>query len=86
MVDNITLTCWPRLLDIHSAAAYSSVGESTVRDWIADQILKPVEMPGSTLRDKAGNVIAHAKARRIVKILIDRADLDKLIDQRKREA
>lgn len=86
MADNTALACWPRLLDIHSAAAYSSVGESTIRDWIADQILKPVEMPGSTLRDKAGKVIAHAKARRIAKILIDRVDLDRLIEQRKREA
>jgi hypothetical protein len=76
------ISSWPRLLDIHTAAAYSSPGESTFCDYVADRILQPVEMPGSTLRDKAGNVIAHAKDRRIAKILIDRADLDTLIDER----
>jgi hypothetical protein len=74
---------WPRLLDLRLAAIYASVGPATVNDWVKDNLLTPVEMPGSTLRDRAGNVIAHAKARRIAKILIDRADLDKLIDQRK---
>jgi len=40
-------------------------------------------MPGSTIKDKGGNVIARAGARRIVKTLIDREDLDRLIDSRK---
>lgn len=79
----VTLATWPRLLDIHLAAQYLSIGESTVRDYIADRILQPVELPGSTLRDKAGNIIAHSKARRISKILIDKADLDALIDLRR---
>ncbi len=74
---------WPRLLDVHLAAAYLSVGESTIRDYCGDGILHPVELPGSTLRNKNGSVIAHAKARRIAKILIAREDLDALIDERK---
>jgi hypothetical protein len=77
------LAVWPRLLDVHLAAAYLSVGESTIRDYIRDSILHSVEMPGSTLRDRSGRVIAHSKNRRISKILIDRQDLDKLIDEGK---
>ena len=78
------IATWPRLLDIHLAAAYSSVGARTIEDWIHDGLLEPVRMPGSTLKDKAGNIIAPAGRRRIAKILIDRTDLDRLIDERKR--
>lgn len=74
---------WPRLLDIHLAAVYLSVGEATVRDWVADGLLATVPMPGSTLRDRQGQVVAPASRRPIAKILIDRSDLDALIDQRK---
>jgi hypothetical protein len=77
------LACWPRLLDIHPAAQYFSVGVSTIRDYVADRILQPVEMPGSTIRGKSGKIVAHSKARKIAKILIDKADLDALIDERK---
>ena len=80
----MTLAAWPRLLDIHLSAFYGSISESTVRDWIADGLLKPVPMPGSTLRDKRGCIISHSKNRRIAKVLIDRADLDALIDSCKR--
>ena len=83
---SLTLACWPRLLNIHLAAAYVSVGERTVEDWIRDHLLEPVPMPGSMLKDKSGNIVAHAKARRIAKILIDRADLDRLIDERRARA
>jgi hypothetical protein len=79
------VACWPRLLDIHRAAAYLSVGEATIRDYVNDKILVPIPMPGSTLRDKSGKIIAHAKARKIAKILIDKADLDRLIDERRSE-
>ena len=79
----MTIACWLRLLDIHLAAAYLSVGESTVRDWIADNLITAVSMPGSTLRDQKGNIVVSASRRRIAKILIDRANLDRLIDQRK---
>ena len=80
----LTLACWPRLMDLHLAAAYCSVGERTLEDWLYDGLLEPVPMPGSTLKDKAGNIIARAKARRIAKILIAREDLDALIDQRRK--
>jgi hypothetical protein len=80
-----TLATWPRLLDVHLAAAYLSVGESTIRDYVAERILRPVELPGSTLRDRAGQIITPASRRRIAKILIDRTDLDGLIESRKGE-
>jgi hypothetical protein len=82
MSDRI-ISVWPRLLDIHLAAQYLSIGESTIRDYVAEGILCPVELPGSTLKDKNGKVIARAGSRRIAKILIDREDLDRLIEQRK---
>jgi hypothetical protein len=78
-----TIAVWPRLMNLHIVAAYSSIKESTWRDYIADRIIEPVAMPGSTLRDKAGNIVAHAKDRRIAKILLAKEDIDRLIDQRK---
>jgi excisionase family DNA binding protein len=74
-----TLAAWTRLLDIHLAAAYLSVGESTIRDWIADGMISPVRLPGSTLRSRSGRIISHSKHRRIVKILLDREDLNRFI-------
>ena len=81
----LTLAAWPRLLDIHLVACYLSVGESTIRDYVADKILQPVELPGSILR-RSKQIVAHAKGRRIAKILIAREDLDRLIDERKANA
>jgi hypothetical protein len=86
MSKQATIATWPRLLDIHLAAAYASVSSRTVEDWVHNGLLIPVGMPGTTLRDKQGNIIARPQARRIVKILIDKADLDQLIDQRKANA
>jgi hypothetical protein len=59
------------------------VGARTVEDWIKDGLLVPVPMPGSTLKDKEGNVIALASRRRIAKILIAKEDLDRLIDEKR---
>jgi len=74
---------WPRLLDIHLAAAYCSVGERTIEDWLYERILQRVCMPGTILRSKTRGVISGAKKRSIKKVLIDRQDLDLLINQRK---
>jgi hypothetical protein len=70
------VTTRPRLLDLRLAAAYFSVGTQTIEDWIQDGIITPVPMPGSIIQNKAGNVIAHAKTRRIANFLLDRCDLD----------
>jgi hypothetical protein len=79
----LTLATWPRLLSLDLSATYCSVGSRTVEDWIHAGLLTPVPMPGSTLKDNQGNIIASAAKRRIVKILIAREDLDRLIDERK---
>jgi predicted site-specific integrase-resolvase len=75
--------CWPRLLNVHLAASYLSVGPQTIRDWVAEGLITPVPMPGSTLRDNHGKKISAAGRRKISKILIDRADIDAFIEQRK---
>jgi hypothetical protein len=78
-----TLATWPRLLDLHLAATYLSVGESTIRDYCCEGLLHPVKLPGTTLRDHNGRVICHGKNRRIVKILIDREELDRFVGSMK---
>jgi hypothetical protein len=76
----------PRLLDVHLAAIYLSVGEQTIRDYVTDGILHPVALPGSILRARTGGqVIAKCHQRKMVKILIDRKDIDALIDLRKNQ-
>jgi len=82
---NNSINTWPRLLDLRMAAAYLSIGSRTLQDWVADGILTPIPMPGSTIKDKSGNVIASAKHRRIAKILLDREDLDRLIKERRQQ-
>jgi hypothetical protein len=77
--------CWPRLLDIHRAAQYLSLGEATIRDYTAAKILQPVHMPGSLIRDGNGEVIARPGDRRMVKFLFDKNDLDAFVDRLKRE-
>ena len=72
-------------MDVATAAAYLCVGPQTVRDWIVDKLLEPVRMPGSTIRNKKGQIITPASAHRIGKLLLDRNDLDRLIDQRKKD-
>jgi len=78
-------TPWPRLLDVHLAARYLSVGETTVRDWVACGILRNVTMPGSALREPGGRVVAQPQDRRMVKLLLDIQDLDALVDRLKEE-
>jgi hypothetical protein len=77
---------WPRLLDVRTTAAYLSVGESTVRDYVHAGILVPVALPGSALRQAGGRVIAGCRDRNMKKLLFDRLDLDALVDRLKEEA
>lgn len=76
MTDKPTIAIWPRLLSLELAGQYCSVGKRTIEQWIHDQILQPVRMPGAL----------HSRARSLSKILIDRQDLDSLIDMRKAES
>jgi len=79
----LSLTCWPRLLSLKLAGLYCSVSSRTVEEWIHDGIITPVGMPGISLRDRSGNIIAHAKARKIAKTLLDINDLNALVEMRK---
>jgi predicted site-specific integrase-resolvase len=72
---------FPRLFDIVGAAAYLSIGKATVRDYLAEGILKTVALPGSRLRKPGGAVTSFSKDHELRKVLIDRADLDQLIDE-----
>ena len=78
-----SISIMPRLVDLKTGAFFCGVGKRTLEDWIAAGLLIPVAMPGSTLRDKQGNIIASAGKRRICKILLDVRDLEALIDERK---
>ena len=69
-----TLSQWPRLLDIRSAAAYLSVSTRTIEQWIADEILRPVQMPGM------------GRTLKLRRVLMDRQDLDELIERQKKAA
>ena len=69
-----TLSQWPRLLDIRSAALYLGVSTRTIEQWIADEILRPVQMPGM------------GRTLKLRRVLMDRQDLDELIERQKKAA
>jgi hypothetical protein len=69
----------PRLLDVAGCAHYLGIGRQSVRDWVNDGLLEPVQVPGASLR-KAGKVIAGPRQRRMSKLLFDIRDLDRFID------
>jgi excisionase family DNA binding protein len=60
-------TASARLLDVHAAAAYLGVSAWTVRDLIARDVIRAVRIPITTERD-------------LRRVLVDRTDLDRLID------
>ena len=81
---HVVLHAWPRLLDVHLAAAYLGLSASTVRDYVHAGLLQPVGLPGSRLRHSKAT-IARPQDRNLVKLLFDRKDLDLFVDQRKEE-
>jgi hypothetical protein len=80
------VTAWPRLLDVHLAAAYLSIGECVLRDYVRGGVVKPVTLPGSALRQPGGRVVAGCRDRRMVKLLFDRLDLDLFVNRLKEES
>lgn len=62
-------------------AAYSCIAESTWRDYVAEGIIKPVSAPGSRLRKAGGAVATFSKDHKLRKILLDRLDVDALIER-----
>jgi hypothetical protein len=63
----------PRLLDVHSAAAYMSVSQWTIRDLVAAGRLSRVRLPLDDARD-------------VRRLLLDVRDLDQLIEAAKERA
>jgi hypothetical protein len=73
---------FPRLMSLKVAAGYLGVSYWLIRDYVIDGTLKPVRLPGSRIK-KAGRVIANSKDHSMRKIMVDRHDLDNLIEESK---
>lgn len=81
---------WPRLLSLEQAAAYIGMSTSMLTEYIHDGSL-PVTRPTRAKTDRAYGIRAGRRTRRAVaseqvrRLLIDRNDLDALVDRWKRE-
>lgn len=74
-----------RLLNLHEAARYLGLSYWTMRDYVLDGIIARVELPCSRFRNRKGAVIRRAGDRGTRRILIDRTDLDKLVERSKEQ-
>jgi len=70
----------PRLMGVREAAQYLSISAWTVRDWVKAGLLRPVALPGSIRRARGGRVVARPEDYILNRVLIDRRDLDALIE------
>ena len=69
---------WPRLLDVRQAAAYLNVSPWTLREFINDGSIPTVRLPRPhTVRMRKRGAISDTVRR----LLIDRADLDTLVER-----
>lgn len=73
----------PRLLSLRQIEREYGVSYWLCRGWIIDGVLRPVRLPGSRLKAKGGRVIANSRSYRIRKILVDRRDIERLIQESK---
>ncbi len=77
------VTAWPRLLSIDQAAQYLGLSYWTVREFINDGSIKAGPLPRpDTLRMRERRALGDTVRR----LLIDRNDLDALVDNWKRRA
>lgn len=67
-----------RLLDTKAAAAYLHVSEFTARDWALQGFFPVVELPPRRPR------VGERQKRAFRRLLVDREDLDRFIEARKR--
>ncbi len=74
-----SLTAWPEAMDLETIGLYTCTSTSTARDWVTDHLLEPIALPGTFLRDKAGNVIARPSHRKLAKIIVLKSDVDALL-------
>ncbi len=72
-----------RLLDLYQAATYTGLSYWTLRDYVTDGVLPVVKLPGGRQRSRSGIVTRKAGDGSTRKILIDREDLDRLIEDSK---
>jgi hypothetical protein len=70
----------PRLLDLQHAASYLGVSFWSVRDWCLAGYLPTVELPA--LRPRQG----ERPKKTLRRVLVDREDLDRFIEQHKASA
>jgi hypothetical protein len=75
----MTLAAWPEAMSLEVGALYSSTSVSTLRDWVADGLLKPLRLPGTFIRAKNGTVITRPRAHSLKKIIVLKADIDELL-------
>jgi hypothetical protein len=69
-----------RLMTLRQAAEYSGLSYWLLRDYCLDGILPVVRLPGSRLKGKNG-VSCHSTEHTMRKIMIDREDIDRLIQE-----
>jgi excisionase family DNA binding protein len=71
-----------RLMSLQDAAAYMGISYWSLREFVADGVLPAVRLPGTRIRAKGGKVVRHASAKTSMRrVLVDRRDLDALIEQ-----
>jgi predicted site-specific integrase-resolvase len=72
-----------RLLNLYEAATYTGLSYWTVRDYVTDGVIPVVKLPCGRQRTRAGVVARKAGDTSARKILIDKKDLDQLIEAHK---
>lgn len=75
-----------RLLSMEQAAEYVGLSYWTIRDYVAASILPTVKLPCAQRRAKGGKIMRKAGDISARRILIDRRDLDELIERSKEVA
>lgn len=69
---------WPRLLDLHLAAAYLNLSTWTVRELVNDGTIPTVRLPRpQTLRSRRRGAVSG----NIRRLLVDRIDLDAVVER-----
>jgi hypothetical protein len=72
-----------RLLDLYQAATYTGLSYWTLRDYVTDGVIPVVKLPCGRQRTRAGVVSRKAGDTSARKILIDKRDIDALIEKSK---
>ncbi len=71
-----------RLMTLRQAAEYFGLSYWLLRDYCLDGILPIVRLPGARIKGRNG-IVCHSAEHTIRKILVDRQDIDRLIEESK---